>query len=56
MLFITPTRQFPDHHPLAVATIGSSARVIELPITDAPLEALLRALIVVHNPYQTPKP
>lgn len=52
VLFITPTRQFPDHHTLAVA----QGDVVEVSLTDAPLDALLRALIVVHNPYQIRKP
>lgn len=56
VLFITPTHQFPDHHTLAVAKASGSGNVVELPITNAPLDALQRALVVVHNPYQTPKP
>jgi len=52
VLFITPTRHFPDHHTLAVA----QGDIVELSLADAPLDALLHALIVVHNPYQTRKP
>jgi len=64
VLFITPTRQFPDHHTLAVTTIsglgagpsGAPGGAIEVPLTDAPLDALLRAVTVVHNPYQAYRP
>ncbi len=58
VLFITPTRQFPDHHTLAVAKqmspASGQAGIIEVSLTDAPLDALIRALTVVRNPYQTP--
>ncbi|MGO8947472.1 MAG: hypothetical protein ACLQUY_07385 [Ktedonobacterales bacterium] len=47
-----PAPRYPDHYALAVAKQG----LVETSIRGAPLDALLRALIVLDNPYQTPHP
>ncbi len=52
VLFITPTPKLPDHHSLAVAVTGS----VQPKLSDAAANALIRALTVVDNPYQQPKP
>lgn len=52
VLFITPTPKLPDHHSLAVAANG----VVLPTLPDVAAEALLRALTVVDNPYQTQHP
>ena len=48
VLFVTPTSLVPDHHTLAIARGG----VIEVILANDALDALLRSLIVVDNPYQ----
>ena len=50
VLYITPSRRLPDHHTLAVALGGSPLPVLP----DAAADALIRALIVVDNPYRQP--
>jgi len=51
VLFVTPTRTYPDHHTLAIARHG----VIETTLQEDALDALIRALNVVDNPYQQPR-
>lgn len=48
VLYVTPVTGYPDHHTLAVARGG----VIEVTLRDEALDALIRAMIVVDNPYQ----
>jgi len=52
VLFVTPTPRLPDHHSLAVAVSG----VLQPRLSEAAADALIRALTVVDNPYQQPKP
>jgi hypothetical protein len=52
LLYVTPTRQYPDHHTLAVARGGQ----VEPTLADDALEALIRAMVVVDNPYQSGRP
>lgn len=48
VLYVTPVADYPDHHTLVVARGG----VIELALDDDALDALIRAMTVVDNPYQ----
>lgn len=50
VLFVTPAPEFglPDHHSLAVAQSGTVADIL----SDAAADALIRALIVIDNPYR----
>jgi hypothetical protein len=50
VLFVTPSRRLPDHHTLAVAVGGTTLPTLP----DAAADALIRALIVVDNPYRQP--
>jgi hypothetical protein len=52
VLFETPTAKYPDHHSLAVAVNGA----IEQFLAAAAASALIRALIVVDNPYRARRP
>jgi len=52
VLFVTPTSLLPDHHTLAIARNG----IIEPTLADDALDALIRALVVVNNPYQRLQP
>lgn len=52
VLYVTPVAGYPDHHTLAVARSG----VIEVTLRDEALDALIRAMIVVDNPYQQKRP
>src|SRR6185437_12341004 len=47
-LYITPVPRFPDHHTLVVTRAG----VIEPGLRDEILDALIRAMITVGNPYR----
>jgi len=51
VLFVTPdpAQGLPDHHALAVAIAG----VVQPTLPDAAADALLRALTVRDNPYQS---
>lgn len=48
ILYVTPVAGYPDHHTLTVARGG----VIELSLQDDSLDALIRAMMVVDNPYR----
>ncbi len=48
VLYITPVAGYPDHHTLVVARSG----VMEVMLRDDALDALIRAMTVVDNPYQ----
>jgi hypothetical protein len=48
VLYITPVAGYPDHHTLAVARGG----VPEHTLGDGALDALIRAMTVVDNPYR----
>jgi len=48
VLFVTPTPKLPDHHSLAVSLNG----VVEQRLSDVAADALLRALMVIDNPYK----
>jgi len=54
VLFVTPAPNLglPDHHSLAVSRNG----MLQASLTDAAADALLRALIVVDNPYRRQQP
>jgi hypothetical protein len=52
LLFVTPTVRFPDHHTLAF-TRGD---VVEQTLADDMLDALIRALLIVDNPYKSSHP
>ena len=52
VLFVTPTTLNPDHHTLAFAYQG----VVEQTLKDPAHDALIRALTIVSNPYQTRRP
>lgn len=47
-LYITPVPRFPDHHTLVVKHSG----VIEATLRDEVLDALIRAMITLSNPYR----
>ncbi len=49
VLFVTPTPKYPDHHALAV----SSNTSVEMTLSNAAADAIIRALTVVDNPYRT---
>ena len=48
VLYVTPVAGYPDHHTFAVARDGA----IELALGDDVLDALIRAMTVVDNPYR----
>jgi hypothetical protein len=48
LLYVTPVAGYSDHHTLAVARDGA----IELTLGDDVLDALIRAMTVVDNPYR----
>jgi hypothetical protein len=52
VLYVTPVAGYPDHHTLVVVRSG----VIEVTLNDAALDALIRAMTVVDNPYQQHRP
>jgi hypothetical protein len=47
VLYVTPVAGYPDHHTLVVARVG----VLELTLRDDALDALIRAMTVVDNPW-----
>lgn len=51
-LYVTPIPAYPDHHTLVVAQNG----MIETTLAVDVLDALIRAMIVVDNPYRTKRP
>lgn len=51
-LYSTPNTFIPDHHTLIVLHNG----VIETGLRDEVLDALIRAMVVVNNPYLRKKP
>lgn len=51
-LYVTPIPHIPDHHTLAILRNGS----LEITLRDEVLNALVRAITVVKNPYQSKKP
>jgi hypothetical protein len=50
-LYITPVPRFPDHHTLVVKRLGG----VETTLRDEVLDALIRAMITVSNPYRQRK-
>src|SRR5690242_5519266 len=50
-LYITPVPRFPDHHTLVVLRNG----VLETTLQDDALDALIRAMSTVNNPYRRSK-
>lgn len=48
VLYVTPVASYPDHHTLVVARGG----VLEVALRDEALNALIRAMTVVDNPYR----
>jgi len=50
-LYITPVPHFPDHHTLAVMRNG----LLEKSLGDEALDALIRAMSIVNNPYRRAK-
>ncbi|MBF6590451.1 MAG: hypothetical protein IVW57_07950 [Ktedonobacterales bacterium] len=52
VLYATPVAGYPNHHTLVVARSG----VIEFTLRDDALDALIRAMTVVDNPYQRQRP
>lgn len=50
-LYITPVPRFPDHHTLIVLRNG----VLETTLQDDALDALIRAMSTVNNPYRRSK-
>ena len=52
VLYVTPVGGYADHHTHAVAR----SDVIEFTLYDDALDALMRAMIVVDNPYQQKRP
>ena len=52
VLYITPVAGYPDHHTLAVAHSAS----IETSLSDDVLDALIRAMTIIDNPYQQKRP
>lgn len=51
VLYITPVPELPDHHSLAVAMRG----IVQSELPDDAADALIRALIVIDNPYRRQK-
>lgn len=47
-LYITPVPHFPDHHTIVITRVG----IIEDNLRDEVLDALIRAMITVSNPYR----
>lgn len=52
VLYITPVAGYLDHHTLVVARSGA----IEVTLRDEALDALIRAMTIVDNPYQQKRP
>jgi hypothetical protein len=52
VLYITPVAGYPDHHTLVVAR----SSMIEVTLHDDALNALIRAMTVLDNPYQQQRP
>lgn len=50
-LYVTPVPRFPDHHTLVVKRLGG----VETILRDEVLDALIRAMITVSNPYRQRK-
>ena len=50
-LYITPVPRFPDHPTLAVVRDG----LVETTLRDEVLDALIRAMSIVSNPYRRAK-
>jgi hypothetical protein len=50
-LYVTPVPRFPDHHTLVVMRNG----VPETALHDEALDALIRAMSTVTNPYRRSK-
>ena len=48
VLYITPVADYPDHRALVVARSGA----VEVALRNDALDALIRAMAVVDNPYQ----
>lgn len=51
-LYITPVPRFPDHHTLVVMRDG----LLEITLSDEVLDALIRAMSIVNNPYRRTNP
>ena len=51
-LYVTPIPHLRDHHTLAILRNGS----LEITLRDEVLNALIRAITVVKNPYQSKRP
>ena len=49
LLYVTPVQGYPDHHTLVVVRGG----FVEQTLADDALDALVRAMTVVDNPYRT---
>ena len=47
-LYVTPIQGYPDHHTLVVVRNG----ITRLTLTDDALDALIRAMTIVDNPYR----
>ena len=52
VLYVTPVAGYPDHHTLAVARDGA----LEVALRDEALDALIRSMTVVDNPYRQRRP
>lgn len=48
LLYITPVQGYPDRHTLVITRDGA----VEQILTDDALDALIRAMTVVDNPYR----
>jgi len=49
MLYVTPVQGYPDHHTLVVVRAG----IIQQTLADDALDALIRTMMIVDNPYRT---
>jgi len=52
VLYVTPVAGYPDHHTLVVVRSG----MIDVTLRDEALDALIRVMTVVDNPYQQKRP
>lgn len=52
VLYVTPVAGYPDHHTLVVAR----SNMVEVTLSDAALDALIRAMTVLDNPHQPKRP
>ena len=52
VLYITPVAGYPDHHTLAMMRSG----IIEVALSDDVMDAMIRAMTIVDNPYQQKRP